>query len=242
MFFGLLNTGDPFVPLARLHRSHAGDLSTTRTDVPPPAPSRLVPHARSRPRTGHSDCTFVPHGCRTRDRIARPAGAEERKMTHRTWTSAAAVLIALTLGPTAVFAQGVQTGIITGTVTSEDGLSLPGATVTVTAPTLQGSRSTVTDVNGNYVIRGLPPGEYEVTTGDERHEAAEGADGRRARPHDHGRCATLAGRRRRSRPGRRAGVAGRREPGRRRQLPQGGNRPPAGSDARRRRSRSSRPG
>ena len=51
-------------------------------------------------------------------------------MTHRTWTSAAAVLIALTLGPTAVFAQGVQTGIITGTLTSEDGLSLPGATVT----------------------------------------------------------------------------------------------------------------
>ncbi len=84
-------------------------------------------------------------------------------MTHRTWTSAAAVLIALTLGPNAVFAQGVQTGIITGTVTSEDGLSLPGATVTVTAPTLQGSRSTVADVNGNYVIRGLPPGEYEVT-------------------------------------------------------------------------------
>jgi hypothetical protein len=84
-------------------------------------------------------------------------------MTHRTWTSAAAVLIALTLGPTAVFAQGVQTGIITGTVTSEDGLSMPGATVTVTAPTLQGSRSAVTDVNGNYVIRGLPPGEYEVS-------------------------------------------------------------------------------
>ena len=67
-------------------------------------------------------------------------------MTHRQWTSAAAVLIALALGPTSTFAQGVQTGIITGTVTSEDGLSLPGATVTVTAPTLQGARSAVTDV------------------------------------------------------------------------------------------------
>ena len=84
-------------------------------------------------------------------------------MTHRQWTSAAAVLIALTLGPTSTFAQGVQTGIITGTVTSEDGLSLPGATVTVTAPTLQGARSAVTDVNGNYVIRGLPPGDYEAS-------------------------------------------------------------------------------
>ena len=84
-------------------------------------------------------------------------------MTHRQSTSAAAVLIALALGPTSTFAQGVQTGIITGTVTSEDGLSLPGATVTVTAPTLQGARSAVTDVNGNYVIRGLPPGDYEAS-------------------------------------------------------------------------------
>ena len=52
-------------------------------------------------------------------------------MTYRQWMSAAAVLIALTAGPHAVSAQGVQTGIITGTVTSEDGLSLPGATVTM---------------------------------------------------------------------------------------------------------------
>ena len=149
-------------------------------------------------------------------------------MTHRQWTSAAAVLIALTLGPTSIFAQGVQTGIITGTITSEDGLSLPGATVTVTSPALQGARSAVTDVNGNYVIRGLPPGDYEVSIEMSgmrpRKEQTVVALGRTTTVD----ALTLAGRRRRGRPGRRAGVARRREPGRRRQLPQGGDRPAAG--------------
>jgi hypothetical protein len=35
-------------------------------------------------------------------------------------------------------------------------------TVTVTSPALQGPRSTVTDKDGNFAIRGLPPGDYEV--------------------------------------------------------------------------------
>ncbi len=61
------------------------------------------------------------------------------------------------------FGQGLQTGLISGTITTTDGLSLPGATVTVISPVLQGPRSTVTDVNGNYVLRGLPPGDYQVT-------------------------------------------------------------------------------
>src|SRR5262245_6052502 len=60
-------------------------------------------------------------------------------------------------------AQGLQTGIVSGTITSDDGLSLPGATVTVSSPALQGARTTITDVNGNYVLRGLPPGDYTVT-------------------------------------------------------------------------------
>jgi Carboxypeptidase regulatory-like domain/TonB-dependent Receptor Plug Domain len=48
-------------------------------------------------------------------------------------------------------------------VSSSDGLTLPGATVTVQSPALQGVRTVVTDGNGNYVIRALPPGTYEVT-------------------------------------------------------------------------------
>jgi hypothetical protein len=63
----------------------------------------------------------------------------------------------------AAAAQGVQTGVITGTITSNDGLSMPGATITVTSPALLGALSAVTDVNGIYVVRGLPPGEYVVT-------------------------------------------------------------------------------
>ncbi len=62
-----------------------------------------------------------------------------------------------------VHAQGLQTGVITGTITSTDGLSMPGATITVASPALLGTLSAVTDVNGIYVVRGLPPGEYVVT-------------------------------------------------------------------------------
>ena len=42
-------------------------------------------------------------------------------------------------------AQGVQTGEVSGTVSSSDGLTLPGATITVEGPALQGVRTVVTD-------------------------------------------------------------------------------------------------
>src|SRR3954469_3841106 len=60
------------------------------------------------------------------------------------------------------FGQGVQTGTITGSVQSADGLTLPGVTVTASSPALQGQRSATTDVNGVYFIKGLPPGTYSV--------------------------------------------------------------------------------
>ncbi len=72
------------------------------------------------------------------------------------------LLVLLTLASPAA-AQGVQTGVLSGFVRGSDGLSLPGATVTVASPALQGTRTTVTDVNGAYLIRGLPPGAYTVT-------------------------------------------------------------------------------
>jgi hypothetical protein len=64
---------------------------------------------------------------------------------------------------TDAFAQGVQTGELTGIVSSSDGLTLPGATVTARSTALQGVRTVVTDENGAYVLRALPPGSYEVT-------------------------------------------------------------------------------
>jgi outer membrane receptor protein involved in Fe transport len=74
-----------------------------------------------------------------------------------------ALVIALgSLVPTLAAAQGVQTGILSGIVKDPEGLPLPGATVTVTSPGLQGSRTAVTDAIGAYIIRGLPPGTYMV--------------------------------------------------------------------------------
>lgn len=68
-----------------------------------------------------------------------------------------ALVLGLTLGGMA-FGQGVQTGTLVGSVTSNDGSALPGVTVTVTSPSLQGERAAVSSVTGDYVMRGLPPG------------------------------------------------------------------------------------
>src|SRR5689334_5392929 len=62
-----------------------------------------------------------------------------------------------------VAAQGVQTGTIRGTVHDDQGLAVPGVTVTVTSPALQSPRSNTTDTSGGYVFANLPPGPYAVT-------------------------------------------------------------------------------
>ncbi|MEM7354268.1 MAG: TonB-dependent receptor [Acidobacteriota bacterium] len=54
-----------------------------------------------------------------------------------------------------------NTGKITGSVTI-DGGSAPGVTVTATSPNLQGQRSTISAVNGDYVLGQLPAGTYEL--------------------------------------------------------------------------------
>lgn len=53
------------------------------------------------------------------------------------------------------------TGTLVGTVTS-DGQPLPGVTVTVTSPAMQGSRTTVSGEAGGYHFPALPPGDYTV--------------------------------------------------------------------------------
>jgi hypothetical protein len=58
--------------------------------------------------------------------------------------------------------QGVQTGTISGLVSSIDHLPLPGVTVTVVSPALQGDRGVVSDSNGVYHVTGLPAGTYSV--------------------------------------------------------------------------------
>lgn len=48
------------------------------------------------------------------------------------------------------FAQGVQTGTIRGTVKDRQGLAVPGATITVTSPALQGQRTVVSGMDGVF--------------------------------------------------------------------------------------------
>src|SRR4029079_17210272 len=61
-----------------------------------------------------------------------------------------------------LFAQGVQTGTIRGIVKDQQGLAVPGVTVTATSLALQGPRSSVTDKDGIFAIRALPAGAYQV--------------------------------------------------------------------------------
>jgi len=60
-------------------------------------------------------------------------------------------------------AQAILDGKATGTVMSEDGVSLPGATVELSSPSLLGKRSTTTSASGTYVFLSLPPGIYTIT-------------------------------------------------------------------------------
>jgi len=62
-----------------------------------------------------------------------------------------------------VAAQGVQTGELAGNVTSSDGQPLPGVTVSITSPSLQGVRTAVTSPNGDYLFKHLPLGTYKVS-------------------------------------------------------------------------------
>ena len=70
--------------------------------------------------------------------------------------------LVLSIGAQA-WAQGRQTGSVRGSVKDSPDAILSGVSVTVVSAALQGSRSTVTDLNGNYEIIGLPPGPYTAS-------------------------------------------------------------------------------
>jgi outer membrane receptor protein involved in Fe transport len=73
------------------------------------------------------------------------------------------VALVLLLGTMPAFGQGNPTGGLQGRVVDPEGLALPGVTVTVASPALQGTRIVVTSANGDYIIPFLPPGLYVVT-------------------------------------------------------------------------------
>ena len=71
------------------------------------------------------------------------------------------VFLFMFLLATAAFGQGT-TSSLTGTVTTESN-ALPGVTVTISSPALQGVRTTTTGDGGGYNFPALPPGQYAVT-------------------------------------------------------------------------------
>src|SRR5262245_4689307 len=80
-------------------------------------------------------------------------------MFTRLFAAAALLVVSATLAG----AQGNPTGTISGHVVDPDGLAVPGATVSVASPVLQGVRTATTSGNGDYIIPFLPAGEYDVT-------------------------------------------------------------------------------
>src|SRR5687767_10955759 len=83
-----------------------------------------------------------------------------QKFLVRTTTLLAILTLLL---PVTVLAQTSRTsGGIQGTVTDTQGNALPGVTVTVTSPNLQGSRTEVTDADGKYAIPAIPSGTYKA--------------------------------------------------------------------------------
>ena len=74
-----------------------------------------------------------------------------------------AMFVALLAAASVAAAQGT-TGSLSGTLTDASGGVLPGVTVTLSGPSLQGTRTVVTDDQGFYRFHNVPPGpEYTVT-------------------------------------------------------------------------------
>ena len=70
------------------------------------------------------------------------------------------ILAALLLSAPAAWAQ--TTGRIMGSLKDAQGAVLPGATVTLTGPALQGAQTQVTDQDGAFRFMSVPPGRYTV--------------------------------------------------------------------------------
>ena len=77
------------------------------------------------------------------------------------WLKASLVVLAVLL--TAGGAAAQTTGTISGRVEDQQGLSVPGVTITVEGTNLQGILTVVTTENGDYIVPQLPAGAYMVT-------------------------------------------------------------------------------
>ena len=71
-------------------------------------------------------------------------------------------LVLIVIGRPVSAQETVQNGAVFGTITDQTGAALPGVTVEVSGPALQGKQSGVTDGQGAYRIGSLPAGVYRI--------------------------------------------------------------------------------
>src|SRR5436309_901971 len=76
------------------------------------------------------------------------------------WVAIVAIAAAL-LAPATATAQALY-GAIVGTVADSSGAPVPGATVVATNPETGLKREAVSDTEGSYTFRNLPPGTYDL--------------------------------------------------------------------------------
>jgi hypothetical protein len=79
------------------------------------------------------------------------------------WAAVGLSLLLVGVSVSSVRAQAVTDGKITGSVTSEDGATLPGATVEIESPALLAKRTATTSARGVYVFLNVPVGRYQIT-------------------------------------------------------------------------------
>jgi outer membrane receptor for ferrienterochelin and colicin len=87
-----------------------------------------------------------------------------RSLVKHLRTSVVARVALLAIG--SLLARGALAQVPTATLggrASADGQPLPGVTVAIKSPSLQGVRAAVTTVTGDYTFVNLPPGDYSVT-------------------------------------------------------------------------------
>lgn len=72
-------------------------------------------------------------------------------------------MLAMTAAPALAQAVGATTGAINGKVSDASGGVMPGVTITIASPAMQGVRTSVTDEQGGYRFPALPPGDYKIT-------------------------------------------------------------------------------